>query len=686
MNGYAKALVQCMVSLGIITTNVVLAEDSWTILDQAGPSIRSDIQRTNQTYYPFPDIDSRSEWITKRIEWQNQIRFSMGCYPEPPKTDLAVERNGILEADGVIAETIRFQSLPGVYVTGNLHRPSKQGTYPAVLSVHGHWGPGRFENSDNNRILGRAHHLARMGYVVLTLDMIGYADFVQFPHHWGEPIHWMWGLNAHGLQYWNTVRALDVLVAMDSVDPKRIGMTGASGGGTQTFSLMATDERIRAAAPVNMISSHFQGGCICENAPGLRVHGFNTPFGAMMAPKPLLLVSASGDWTNETLIEEYPAIRSIYDLFDAENHVHGVQVDAPHNYNRESREHVYSFFADSLGGSLIENEIILPDDLSTYRVHPNGAEDLPDDARNLDDLFADWKDMSEEQLQLMRPASTVQLEMAQSRGKQALTLSLQAQIPEKDDLIIERVVREETEYGFRDGLVLGRKGIGERIPVWVLLPDQSGDIRGTVLLLHDEGIEAWLEGDQPNSLVSTLLEQGTIVVLADLFQQGSQIVPDYDDRVSQIAHFYCYNKSITALQVQDILTVTSYVDSRYDTGEISIAGKGDTGLTSLLACAISDTIDQAVLDTQAVDISSDEAVLDTWFVPGIRRAGDFRVAQALLAPRPLILTNTAMEFDTEWAFEAYATLGSSDHLEIVEQAIDDESLAQWLTRYRSVKP
>jgi hypothetical protein len=128
------------------------------------------------------------------------------------------------------------------------------------------------------------------------------------------------------------------------MDAQRIAATGASGGATQTFLLTAVDERVRVAAPVNMISHFMQGGDICENAPNLRIDTDIVEIGAMGAPRPLLMVSATGDWTCDTLRVEYPAVRAIYDLLGSGDHVACVRFPALHNYNRFSREAVYQFF------------------------------------------------------------------------------------------------------------------------------------------------------------------------------------------------------------------------------------------------------------------------------------------------------------------------------------------------------
>src|SRR5207247_6713041 len=101
-----------------------------------------------------------------------------------------------------------------------------------------------------------------------------------------------------GLQTYNSIRSLDFLLSLPDVDASRIGVTGASGGGTQTFILCAIDDRPAAAFPAVMVSTDMQGGCICENCSGLRVGLGNIDLAAVFAPKPLGM-SAAKDWTWE---------------------------------------------------------------------------------------------------------------------------------------------------------------------------------------------------------------------------------------------------------------------------------------------------------------------------------------------------------------------------------------------------
>jgi len=152
--------------------------------------------------------------------------------------------------------------------------------------------------------------------------MVGYNDTKQVSHTFAkDSISSLYGINLLGLQLWNSMRALDFISSLPEVDTSRMGMTGASGGGTQTFLLTAVDDRIAVSAPVNMVSNVMQGGDLCENAPGLRINTFNVEIASMVAPKPLLLVSNTQDWTYNTRNTIMPMVQSIYKLYNAESHL-----------------------------------------------------------------------------------------------------------------------------------------------------------------------------------------------------------------------------------------------------------------------------------------------------------------------------------------------------------------------------
>jgi len=302
--------------------------------------------RTLDDTFAAPQFTSVDEWNRRAAHIKELILESAGLMPMPDRTPLNAQVFGDVKHDDYVVSKVYFESLPGFFVTGNLYRPAGTGPFPAILSPHGHWAYGRLENSVVASVPGRAINLARQGFVVFTYDMIGYNDSVQLQHRlFGGPREKLWGLSIAGLQLWNSIRSLDFLETLPYVRRDAIGATGASGGGTQVFLLAAVDPRVAVAAPVNMISLQMQGGCLCENQPGLRLDTTNVEIASTIAPRPLLMVSATGDWTTNTMKREYPAVRALYALRGAADRVHGVQFDAPHNYNRDSREAVYAWMA-----------------------------------------------------------------------------------------------------------------------------------------------------------------------------------------------------------------------------------------------------------------------------------------------------------------------------------------------------
>ena len=316
-----------------------------TVVLSGGTIASQSSYRTLDDRVPPPRYSSREEWTRRAQELRTRVLASAGLVPLPERTPLNAEIFGDITRADYIVSKVYFESLPGFFVTGNLYRPAGQGAFPAILSPHGHWTYGRLENGATTSGPGRAIGLARMGFVVFTYDMVGYVDSQQLPHTFGGQREQLWGLSLAGLQLWNSIRALDFLESLPYVRRDAIGATGESGGGTQTFLLAAVDDRVRVAAPVNMISLLMQGGCLCENPPGLRLGTNNVEIAATIAPRPLLMISATGDWTKETMEVEYPAMRSIYELVGAGDRVHAVRIDAEHNYNKASREAMYAWMA-----------------------------------------------------------------------------------------------------------------------------------------------------------------------------------------------------------------------------------------------------------------------------------------------------------------------------------------------------
>ena len=658
----------------------VFAEVSQRVNDARGST-----PRVLNTPWTFPSY-TQAAWTEKAAALRQQIRVATGLIPTHEPTPLNAQIFGRIEREDYSVEKVYFEPFPGFFTTGNLYRPlGKSGPFPGIISPHGHWARGRLENIERGSIPGRCINFAKQGYVIFAYDMLGYNDSgKQIEHRYGKAHEALWGLSALGLQLQNGICSIDFLESLTDVDNDRIGCTGASGGGTQTFILTAVDERIKVSAPVNMISATMQGGCLCENAPNLRLDVSNIEIGALMAPRPLLLVSATGDWTVNTPKVEYPAIRSIYAHFDATDKVHQVQVDAEHNYNKESREAVYAWFAKWFLGAAdtstfkeITFEVEPDDDLLVF-----SERELPTHALKQDQFLPAWVNRSQQALEKQKPTNASELQTFCQEMGSGLQHALGLDLPKDTDVVL---VEPEgafptTQHSnlFVRHLVIGRKGVGDAIPAVLFRSQPHAEQQPLVLIVHPEGKEKLIDSEtgQPSSLIDRLLSAGQNVLIIDVFGTGEHA--NYE-RSEDTNYFTTYNRTTAALRVQDIVTALCCFTHRTDVSEVNLIGIGTAGLWSLLAAGFTD-VKNVVVDAAQYDIDSDIAFLETLPIPSIRRVGDFRTAAALIAPRPLTIHNTGDAFDTKWIAEVYGNIGVSQYLLVENKVLSDAEIVSGLTR------
>jgi len=647
----------------------------------------TEVRHGNGMKYNFPTYKTKEEWIERAEYLRKHILVSTGLYPMPEKTPLNPQIFGKIEHEDYMVEKVYFESYPGFFVTGNLYSPKgKKGPFPGIVCPHGHWGNGRLEDQEMGSVPGRCINFAKQGYIAFSYDMVGYNDSGKQIEHrniFNNKREELWGIGLMALQLWNGIRTVDFLCSLENVDDDRIGCTGASGGGTQTYMLSAVDQRVKVAAPVCMISAHFQGGCNCENIANLRVDTYNVEIGALMAPRPLILVSATGDWTQNTPDVEYPDIRTIYQLFDADEKLKQVQFDAGHNYNKDAREAVYAWFGKWLLG--IDDETLLKE--KPFNVEKKEKllvfydRELPENAIGKDDLANYLIKNSKKQIEEMKPANQDELDKFKKIMSDALIHSLSPDIPEPSELVIRDMGVTDYDDFSVNRLLISRKCKQIQIPA-ILFSPKKVSVNGTTLIVHPEGKSALVdvENAQPIKLVKKLLKSGQKVLAIDCFLTGEYNTPfEKTERKKDVNFFTTFNRTDTALRVQDILTALRYIQSIKSDGKISLVGLQDAGLWCILARSIAaEVIDKTTADVSNFDTNDDEQWVERLHVPDIRRIGGLNTAMTIATPKPLFIYNTGGKFQTDWIRDVYTSIDSEDNLKIQEQEANQSEIFEWL--------
>jgi len=328
-----------------------------------------------------------AEAAARAADLRLRLRAAEGAAlpPAGPRETPAARVLGTLERDGYRIERLVFETRPGVWATANTWAPTgRSGKLAAVLAVHGHWAGARRDPTVQARNIG----LAKLGFFVLGLDAWGAGErgtrVGQNEYHGGLLGASLWpvGTPLHGLQLWDNVRALDYLQARPEVDPDRIGLTGASGGGNQTTYLSAFDERIRCAVPVCSVGT-FQdylnaACCVDEVLDGALTFAEEGDLLGSLAPRAaLLVITAERDTFHFGPVSAAAAVERARGYFRAcgrEERLRHVVIPSGHDYNQPMREAMYGWMRrwlrDEGDGNPTPEPPITPEDPEALRCYP----------------------------------------------------------------------------------------------------------------------------------------------------------------------------------------------------------------------------------------------------------------------------------------------------------------------------
>jgi dienelactone hydrolase len=315
-------------------------------------------------------LTTRADWEKKRPELRRQFLDMMGLDPLPPRTPLNPVVTGTFTAGAVTVERIHFQSMPGLYVTANLYLPANRpagARLPTILYVCGHGNVVIDGVSFGSKVHYQYHPtwFASNGYACLILDTVELGE-IRGDHHGTHGAKmWWWqgrGYTPAGVELWNAMRALDYLDTRPEVDPRRIGLTGRSGGGATSWWVAAADERIRAVVPVAGIAdlhAHLNEAPAPRLADGVvaghcdcmyMVNTYRWDFAqvaALIAPRPLLLGNSDKD--DIFPVEGYRRLadkaRKVYDLYGAADRFRLLETKGPHSDTPELHAGINAWMA-----------------------------------------------------------------------------------------------------------------------------------------------------------------------------------------------------------------------------------------------------------------------------------------------------------------------------------------------------
>ena len=288
---------------------------------------------------------NKAQWEARRDSLRREVRqrleldaFLDSCVLGKPLL------SKIRKHDGYTTQNICIELTPGQHLFGTIYASTKKGKHALIVCPDGHW-PYRYRKDEQQR-LGT---LARMGAVCVDFDLYGWGESEK---EVGEAAHHT--SRAHVYQAACGYVLLDYMLKnRKDIDPERVGVMGGSGGGTHTVLLSLLDERVTASAPVVHLASHFDGGCPCESGKPVQLAAGGTceaELAAVVAPKPMLIVSDGGDWTSSVPTLEFPYLQRIYGFYDAKDKVRNVHLpNERHDFKENKRQAVYDFFIDVFG-------------------------------------------------------------------------------------------------------------------------------------------------------------------------------------------------------------------------------------------------------------------------------------------------------------------------------------------------
>lgn len=547
---------------------------------------------------------SLDDWTKHRAELRSRLTTAFGGFPTQP-CPLDVQQHGELKRDSYTIEKISFQTRPGVRMTANAYVPNKSGKLPAILCVHGHWKGAKQDPTVQARCIGAA----KLGFFVLCVDAFGAGERglgKELGEYHGEmvaatllPV----GLPLAGLQVYENRRAVDYLLTRPEVDGNRIGITGASGGGNQTMYAAAMDDRLKAAVPVCSVGNYqaYLGAacCMCEVVPGALTFTEEAGLLAMVAPRALMIVSATRDapqFSVDAAKLSINAAQPVFKLYNRETHLHHAIFESGHDYNKAMREAMYGWMTRHLKGEGDGSPIPEPE-LQTEK---------PEDLR-------------------CYPGAT--------RPDDFMTIPKFAALEARTVLPTNRN-RDDRIKGLRK--LLQTDAVISHEPQ-AMISAEAGTTNTTVILLSFEDQKT----TRNSELAKAIRSAGHRLVVLEPRATGRSAVardsigraPDHNSAEWSL----WIGQPLLGQWVRDVSTLAALETSK----NIVVIGEGPAGLIALCAAAVDRRLTQAVAINPLASFITDVPYVGQRLgilVPGILRdVGDVADLANLVAPKPVLI-------------------------------------------------
>ena len=591
--------------------------------------------KNHTTVIPLPEWPTLAKWKKERLRYRHHLRLCTGINDQTSAFKAKGHIINSFKHEGIVVENICIETLPGIYVQGNLYHPhGSKKKFPLILHPHGHLENARTTSNDLSSVPHRAMNSALLGFSAFSYSMVGFEDDMKQLEHRtlltgaSKKEANLLGLSMLGIQLNNSIKVLDYLLSRSDIDSDRVGCTGESGGGTQTYFLAAMDERIKVAAPSVMLSNHFQGGCVCEHAPGLRLEYSNLHYAGLIAPRPLLLLGCTGDWTHHMQTRELKSLKKLYQLYGKEDAVDGFYQDEAHNFNRPAREAMYAWMIRWLQHDgkndkkrITESKKTVPEK-SQLLVFNTPVPPYKNAVCNEKQLFDIWRNLH------TKPVS-----------KEDIIAALQLELPQKEDILLRG---QPPRYKYRKNsdelhaLTCGRFSQDNHVVCCFSAPLVNKDNKCILVLRNNkpESITEFVQNAQAFYDKNGLKGTGFRVIIPQLFgQRSSNELTAFKSRADSYLSS-SYNKTEHQHQLDDILTIIcmAQYELNIKPESITIAADKGMGLLAFIAwaylCSLG-KIDSLIADFDGVDLQDPVSWAEYAYIPLLLGSGGINSLSSL---------------------------------------------------------